>query len=131
MSQFRFLVSAFALAALVSCAGLAVDGLKSSRGYTDSDITEINKYIDEYKMWISSGNMQSNQFNSTPREKALDRVRSIYCSCVRKFGAEKCAKSGAKLTGEDRQIWAKGNAAEMAIKTSYVQGNTVDSAECN
>lgn len=131
MSQIRkVIIVTLSLAALCSCAGMAVDGLKHSRGYTDADIAEIHKYMDEYKLWISAGNMQSNQFNSQPREKALDRVRAIYCSCIRKLGVEKCGRSGHKLTGADRVTWSKGNAAEMAIKTSYVQGNTVDAAEC-
>lgn len=109
---------------------MAVDALRHSRKYTDVDVAEIHKYMDEYKLWISTGNMQSTSVNSEPREKALSRVRAVYCTCIRKLGLPKCIKSGAKLTGADRVTWSQGNAAEMAIKTSYVPGNTVDPEDC-
>lgn len=106
------------------------------RGYSEAEVKEIEPYTKEYIDILAKGSSQSNAFNSTPKAQSDNRVRSIFCSCVKKLG-KKCQQRPVDLKGDDRTLWAKSNAAESALKAisqaeNPFQGeSSVDWAECN
>ncbi len=86
---------------------------------------------------LAQGRVNTNAFDSTEKVGAENRVRNIFCNCIKKLG-QKCQKKPDGLTGEDRVLWAKSNGAEWALRGMTANDNPfqtsrggVDSAECN
>ena len=134
----NFLINvSFALAILSGCAGQALKAEWTQRGYTDAEIAEVGPYQKSYMEILSQGTVNSNQFNTTEKVNAENRVRTIFCACAKKL-KEKCQKKPDGLTGEDRTLCAKANGAESALIGMAAAANPlqtsagkIDTAECN
>lgn len=128
----------FCLLILTGCAGAQLGKeWKEKRGYTDQEIAETRTYHEEYVHLLAQARVQSNSFNTTEKVNAENRLKTIWCSCVKKLGP-KCQQKPTSLLGDDRVLWAKANAAEMSLTGMKANDNPFDSrrffldqAECN
>lgn len=118
---------------LTGCAGAQLQKeWTEQRGYTDAEMALIRPHAAEYQKTVAWGMSSSTAFNSAPSIEAERRVRTIYCACIKKLGSDRCRKKPEGLSEADKELWAKGNAAEMAlVSMSYgAPGRQVDPAEC-
>lgn len=100
---------------ILGCAGAALNkDMKEKRGYTDADITEINAATHPYMEMLSRARTAGNKFNTTEKVNAENRIKSIWCACVKKLGP-KCRQKPEGLSADDKAIWLKGNAAERSL----------------
>lgn len=120
------------------CSNLALKKEWQERGYTESEINTIEPYRKSYMNMLGSGGAGSTFGSSLENGENQKRVRNIFCSCVKKLDT-KCQKKPEGLTGSDLDLWAKANAAEMALRqyssiNKFGSFNTsvgaVDPAEC-
>jgi hypothetical protein len=106
------------------------------RGYSEAEVKEIEPYTKQYIDLLAQGSSQANAFNTTPKAQSESRVRSIFCTCVKKLG-KKCQQRPVDLKGDDRVLWAKSNASESALKAisqaenPFQSESVIDLAECN
>lgn len=111
----RKLIFIFSLVFLGGCAGQALKKeMLETRGYSQSDYNEIEKYRTEYTDVLVKGHNGSSAINSAEKLNAENRIKKIYCACIVKLG-EKCRQKPEKLSKEEKIIWNKGNAAELAL----------------
>ena len=131
---------------LLGCAGGQLNKeYREVRGYSESEMAEIQKYKDDYvrllaRSRVSRPSLAYGASGPSTAEKltAEGRVRQIFCTCWKKLGT-KCKQKPTALTGEDRVLWAKSNAAEsaliaMAANDMQFDASTstakIDEAEC-
>jgi hypothetical protein len=123
------------LLSLTSCAGAQLQSdWKEKRGYSDADVQLIMDQYKEYNMMMSSAQVSSNAFNSTPIVEAKGRLKNVFCACVKKIG-EKCRKKPESLTSDEKVLWVKANAVDMAYigksaSFEVSQNPVIDTAEC-
>jgi len=124
------------LALLVSLAGCAGPQLKTEwkekRGYKDSDIDAIMAQYKDYNSMKLRADQQSNALNSAPSIEANNRLRNVFCSCVKKMGDSCRTKEGANI---DRTLWVKANAVDMTMVGMSMNFETnsmskIDPSEC-
>lgn len=129
---------AFGSMLFAGCSNLALKKEWTQRGYTESDIQRIEPFQKNYSSLL--GNSTSTQAfgSNVENNENQKRVRTIFCACVKKLGT-KCQKKPDGLSGDDLELWSKGNGAEMALRQAHAinnfarfdsQGGAVDTAEC-
>lgn len=95
---------------LCSCASLKND-LKA-KGYSDADIELIKPHFNLYnRQLITFQPFVGATINAATEQN----LKTIFCNCYKKHG-ELCRKPSAELGDQDKTLWAKSNAAEMALK---------------
>jgi len=75
---------------------------------------------------------------NTQNSQVEQQLRNVFCNCVKKLG-DKCREKPDSLNEQEKQLWAKSNAAEMALKAQHggdlvaTMGNlgAVDPDQCN
>lgn len=120
---------------LSSCAG---QQLKSDwtqkRGYSKADVDLIMAQYKQYSSAYINAEVSSNAFNSTPKAQEENKLRRIFCACVKKLG-DKCRQKPEGLSPEDKSLWVKANAVDMTMSSQttaldYGGPSLVDPAEC-
>lgn len=105
----------FILTFVTGCAGAQLKSdWKERRGYSDADIAAIEYQSQGYKVLMMQSGATSNAFNSAPMIQTDNRLRAIFCSCVKKLG-QKCREKSDGLAAQDKELWIKANAVDMAI----------------
>jgi hypothetical protein len=120
----------------VGCSGAKLKTeWKDDRGYSDEDIEAAMSKMPEYKKILISGTVYSSRYNNSNEIQADNRLRSIFCSCIKKLG-DKCRQKSDGLTGADKDLWIKANAVDMAFASqesslSSSASKIMDPTECN
>lgn len=108
------------LLATLSLAGCASQRLQKdwqARGYTDADKALIMPHFDGYNRQLAAS--KSNPFMAASQNAQVEQsLRTTFCNCVKKLG-DGCRKPSAALNDSEKALWAKSNAAEMALKAQH------------
>ncbi len=120
---------------VTGCAGAALKKEWTARGYSAEDTQLMADQSREYQKRLIEGQMSSNAFNSAPRQVEEARLRALWCNCWRRM-KDKCRQKPDGLSAEDKALWSKANAVEMAFAsqetTIDVKPNTrLDGDECS
>ena len=98
-----------------------------AKGYTDEDMALMKPYVREYSSRISSSIAFGGAFSNIKTE---DTLKTVFCNCYKKHG-DLCRKPSSELGDKDKTLWAKSNAAELALKSQlFGSGPTLDNDEC-
>jgi hypothetical protein len=130
----RTLTACLLALSLTACATAMHDEWTQKRGYTEAEIAETLPYHEQYGWQVAAA--RNAGYGSPAEMDVRRRIAKVFCACIKKLG-DKCQRKPASLKGADRELWAKGNAAEMilykAAASSMVPGPIVIDplAECN
>jgi hypothetical protein len=105
---------------LVACASQKLQKEWDTRGYTESDKALIMPYFNQYNSQLAAAKTNTtNPFMAASDNGQVEAsLRTTFCNCVKKIG-DACRKPGATVSKADLQLWAKSNAAEMALKAQH------------
>lgn len=126
-------IGALLAIALTGCSGAQLKtDWEGQRGYPENEIDAMMSQAKEYQRLLISAKMNSNAFNSAPYTDAQNRLRAIFCTCVKKMGNKCRDKSGMTV---DRSLWRKANAVDMAFVMDHTALDSspayvIDPAEC-
>lgn len=114
------------------CAGAALQKeWENERGYSKADIDLVVPHYRAYNRALASAQYASNAFNSAPLHNAENKMKAIYCGCRKQLG-DKCQQKPDALDEKQKTLWAKANAAEMALRTvASASASEIDPAECD
>ena len=121
--------------AILGCAGAKLKTeMAELRGYSTSEIDEIMSQMDTYKRRLFAARQATNAFDSGRERTEESNLKGLWCNCWKKL-QKKCRQRPEGLTGDDRELWLKANAVEMAfasLETSLdTKPNTrLDGDEC-
>jgi|GEM_PF-3167232 len=112
---------------LAGCASQQLQKEWQARGYTESDKALIMPHFDQYTRQLAAAKTASgNVFMAASQNSGVEQnLQNVFCNCVKKLG-DKCRKPSAEVGETDKQLWAKSNGAEMALKAQH-NGNLVAS----
>jgi hypothetical protein len=133
--EFRIAMICLVTIAVSGCAGVALKKEWSEkRGYSESEISEVMDQMQPYRKRLIASDMASNRFNTAPRQAEEATLKTVWCNCWKKL-KDKCQQSSKGLSQEDRALWLKANAVEMAFAAGETaldaRPNTkLDGAEC-
>jgi hypothetical protein len=102
---------------LSACVSSAVKQEFDSRNYSEKDKADMRVYAEKYNKMLSVGSTNM-MMADTGGDRTLQAttIQKIYCACYKKL-ADKCSKNSEGVSSEDRELWAKGNAAEVTLKS--------------
>ncbi|MBU6375012.1 MAG: hypothetical protein KGQ59_03375 [Bdellovibrionales bacterium] len=143
MNQIKSLVAGISL--LILLGACASEKLKKEwseqRGYSQEDIASINKQATDggYLHRIISARQKSNAYNTAPKEAEEKNLKNIWCNCWKRL-ADRCRQKADGLNKQDKELWTKANAVELAFTMAEKNGaipvlddhngTTFDGAEC-
>lgn len=119
---------------LAGCAGQQLKSdWKDKRGYSEEDINLITEQYKEYAQMTNAAVISRSSVQSV---NADNRLKSIFCSCVKKMGDQCRTRAPASMNPQDKTLWIKANAVDMAYVGQSMTWETsqhpvIDSAECN
>ena len=126
----------FGLALLVGCAtpSMRFEEKMAAYGVTKQENKDlILKYYSEYygkyvhmSYGPTFGAVMLGQRDSNA--SYLQSLQSLFCNCIGKLTKEKCLSGGEALTGDDLQMWGKGNGARLTL--DWVNAGTNDPDMC-
>ena len=122
-------------AILTGCSGAKLKTeWREQRGYSDADSQLAMNQMDEYNKRLIMANQASSRFDSAPMTNEQNRLRTVFCACVKKIG-DKCREKPDGLTGADKTLWVKANAVDMAFVASHSAidpgpAYKIDTSEC-
>lgn len=115
------------------CAGAQLEKeMKESRGYSEADIASIEAASKDYKTQINLADMRSNAFNTSARDRNYDSMKAIVCKCFKEIH-DKCRGKPDGLTPEQKSLWIKSNAVDMALAsqaTTFDASTKIDPDTC-
>lgn len=114
---YKNLLMLFLTLSAAGCAGMAIEKEFTERGYSEKDREAISKYRSQYLKQMVDAGVYGNRLSGADRVESEKRVRKVWCNCFKKLG-KRCQQKPAGLTGDDYELWAKGNGAEVALRTS-------------
>ena len=114
MKTINALVLTFTLSA---CASGSLQREWKARGYSDAEKALIKPHLDGYNRQLSGA--RSSFFGMVTQHSNIEaQLQNIFCNCQKKLGP-KCREKVDTVPEELRQLWAKSNAAEMALKMQH------------
>lgn len=118
------------LISLNACVSSVVKKEYESRNYSEKDKADMKIHAEKYSSMLSVGS--SNMWmasNSGDRSLQAITIQKFFCACIKKLGSN-CIKNSEGVFSEDRDLWAKGNAAEITLK-SLGFSEMADKDQCN
>ncbi|MBY0471797.1 hypothetical protein K2X30_11575 [bacterium] len=112
------------------CASMALEKEFKERGYSEKDRQTISEYKNQYNKQLLL--LDSGRTSETAKVEAEKLVRKVWCNCYKKLN-DRCRQKPDGLRGNDYTLWAKGNGAELALRTANESPNpmALDEAQCD
>jgi len=100
-----------------ACASGSLQREWKARGYSDAEKALIKPHLDGYNRQLSGA--RSSFFGMvTQHGNTEEQMRNVFCNCQKKLGP-KCREKVETVPEDLKQLWAKSNAAEMALKMQH------------
>jgi len=100
-----------------SCASGSLQREWKARGYSDTEKALIKPHLDNYNSQMSGA--RSSFFGMVTQHSNIEeQLRNVFCNCHKKLGS-KCREKVETVPEDLKQLWAKSNAAEMALKMQH------------
>lgn len=97
-----------------------------ARGYSKEDQVLIKPQADIYLRQLAAAGSSMSKFSATSQvNKVESQISTIFCNCYKKL-SDGCRKTSASLQPKDKDLWAKSNGAEAALKAYYA--STIEGA---
>lgn len=81
------------------------------QGYSKKDVNLVHKYKLKYLQSHARALSSRSAFDSSGLNNSTNKLRRIFCNCVKVNGEQCTNKSSGKLTGKKQLLWAKGHSA--------------------
>ncbi len=88
-------------------------------GYSNEDAAKIKPYYMEYgKLSVSADSHSSTYLLSGAKSSKDNKLKSIFCNCVKKLGNRCIGESKKEFTKDELKLWVKGNAIYLVSKAT-------------
>lgn len=98
------------------CVNAQVKKEYDARNYSAQDKVDMQKYAEQYNKLVTTGSTNLMTGVNSGRHNGPETVQKFFCACYKKIGPS-CAKNSEGVSESDREIWAKGNAANITLKS--------------
>ena len=93
-----------------------------TRGLTQAETDEIMAKSQEgYVSRIIRANQASNAVNTAPKQEEERKLKTVWCNFWKRL-KNKCKEKPEGLSKDDRDLWLKANAIEMAYTMAELNG---------